>query len=150
MHNVVATALVALGTTLLVGCSDTGTAYVPVSGVVTFDGTPVADATVSFTLLEGPDGEQPSGTAPVASGMTDNSGRYSLESFTPNRERVEGAAVGTHRVSIRTEVIEEPEGDVEAKVVRQEMLPAKYHDDTELTCVVEPSGTDSQAFDLSR
>ena len=71
------------------GCSR-GRQYPPthsVSGVVTVDGQPVADAIVSFL----PDnGQYP------ANGSTDASGRYNLTSFT----RGDGAMEGSFRVTI--------------------------------------------------
>jgi hypothetical protein len=71
------------------GCSR-GRQYPPthsVSGVVTFEGQPVADALVSFLPV---DGQNP------ANGSTDASGRYELTSFT----RGDGAMEGSFRVTI--------------------------------------------------
>ena len=58
-----------------------------VSGVVTIDGQPIADAIVSFLP---DDGQNP------ANGSTDASGRYELTSFT----RGDGAMEGSFRVTI--------------------------------------------------
>ena len=71
------------------GCSR-GRQYPPthsVSGVVTIDGQPIADAIVSFLP---DDGQNP------ANGSTDASGRYELTSFT----RGDGAMEGSFRVTI--------------------------------------------------
>jgi len=71
------------------GCSR-GRQYPPthsVSGVVTVDGQPVADAIVSFLS---DNGQYP------ANGSTDASGRYELTSFT----RGDGAMEGSFRVTI--------------------------------------------------
>lgn len=71
------------------GCSR-GRQYPPthsVSGVVTVEGQPVADAIVSFLP---DDGQNP------ANGSTDASGRYELTSFT----RGDGAMEGSFRVTI--------------------------------------------------
>ena len=71
------------------GCSR-GRQYPPthsVSGVVTVEGQPVAEAIVSFLP---DDGQNP------ANGVTDASGRYELTSFT----RGDGAMEGSFRVTI--------------------------------------------------
>ena len=71
---------------LLVGCQR-GPAVAPVSGVVTHQGVPLANAHVTFTPLEG---------ANPASGFTDASGRFTLQTYSNN----DGALIGKHRVSI--------------------------------------------------
>lgn len=72
------------------GCSGGGdeVKLAPVSGVVTMDGKPLADAVVIFAPEKG----NPS------SGRTDSSGNYSLIF----KENVQGALPGPHRVSIIT------------------------------------------------
>jgi hypothetical protein len=70
----------------LVGCGPNGVTLAPVTGVVTLDGKPVADAGVVFA---------PTTPGPAASGSTNSEGKFSLMSL--NRE---GAVLGEHRVSI--------------------------------------------------
>jgi hypothetical protein len=70
---------------LLGGCGG-GLALVPVSGVVTLDGKPVADAGVLFAPVAG---------GPPATGGTDANGAFELR--TNNRP---GAVVGKHRVTV--------------------------------------------------
>ena len=65
-----ALALVAVGAA---GCNS-GYKIVPVSGRVTLDGHPVANAEVSFYSTDVKD-------APYASGKTDEQGNYKLETF---------------------------------------------------------------------
>jgi len=78
---------IAILLTLVSGCfSGTDVSVGKVSGVVTKDGQPLPDATVTFF----PTGGRPS------IGMTDDQGRYELI-FT---ESVKGAMVGTHKVNI--------------------------------------------------
>lgn len=71
---------------LLVGCQR-GPTVAPVSGVVTHQGAPLANAHVTFTPVEG---------ANPASGFTDARGRFTLQTFSNN----DGALIGKHRVSI--------------------------------------------------
>jgi len=59
----------------------------PVTGKVTFNGAPVADATVSFS---------PKGEYPAASGRTDSEGVYSLTTY----ETEDGAAAGDYAVLV--------------------------------------------------
>jgi hypothetical protein len=59
----------------------------PVSGVVSFQGQPLAGAQVSFHNDKSPR---------VASGVTDAQGKFTLTTFDPG----DGAIIGEHRVSI--------------------------------------------------
>lgn len=78
--------LALLGAALLVGCGQSGPRLVPVTGVVTLDGNPVADAGVLF---------KPAGNLPPASATTDAQGKFSLQTL----DRP-GAVLGQHRVSV--------------------------------------------------
>ena len=63
---------------------------------------------------------------------------------------MDGAAVGRHRVAIYTELIDEAAGDyAAAKVLRKEILPAKYNLQSELAVTVPPEGTDQCNFELT-
>jgi len=76
----------AIALAALLGCGQKGPRLVPVTGTVTLDGQPVADAGVLFMPVEG---------GPPASGTTDQQGRFRLR--TVNRE---GAVAGKHRVAV--------------------------------------------------
>jgi phage-related protein len=72
----------------LLGCLGSGKrTIVPVHGQVTYQGKPVAGATVEFLC---------DGASRPAVGMTDNEGTYQLTTFTQN----DGAMVGTHVVTV--------------------------------------------------
>jgi hypothetical protein len=101
-----------------------------VSGVVTLDGQPLADATVMF--------QPTSGRASIAT--TDSAGKYSLTYL----DGVPGALLGQHKVIIRTEI---PGEDGQPPQVK-EKLPKRYHDQTELTAEVKP-GSNTINFDLT-
>jgi hypothetical protein len=77
-------------TILAAGCGEGGLpARAPVSGRVTFQGQPLANAQVTFT----PIGEE---AARPATGRTDDQGRYVLGTYTVD----DGAMLGQHRVSV--------------------------------------------------
>ncbi len=80
----------ALAVAVLVGCGGTKSEIktVPVTGVVTLDGQPVAGATVTFSPKSA-DGR-------AASGITDQSGRYTLTTAGAG----EGAVPGSYAVAI--------------------------------------------------
>ena len=87
-----------LSTTILIllslhlGCGDGNDPRMPVSGIVTLDGQPLADAKV--TLM-------PKDNRRVANAMTDESGRFeSATTFTPG----DGALIGEHYVAITPKV----------------------------------------------
>lgn len=106
-----------------------------VSGIVTLDGTPLPQATLIFSR----------GKGRMAVGMTDEDGRYRLQ-YT---HRQEGAELGTHtvRVTSRVDAVS-GEGGVPAIAGRPELLPARYHDKTELTAEVK-RGRNTIDFNLT-
>ncbi|MGE0757576.1 MAG: carboxypeptidase-like regulatory domain-containing protein [Pirellulaceae bacterium] len=104
-----------------------------VSGKVTMDGQPLADAVVQFEPL--------AGNAP-SSGITDASGEYTLR-YT--REHL-GAEVGEHRVRITTFRGGDPDADPPRPPVK-EKVPAKYNGQTELRADVK-SGANTFDFEL--
>ncbi len=117
---------------LLVGCSgkpehpDVGR----VSGVVTLDGQPLAEATIMFQPANGR----------ASQATTDSAGKYSLIYL----DGVPGAMLGTHTVIIRTEI----PGEDGQPPIAKEKLPKKYHDRTELTAEVKP-GSNTHNFPLT-
>ena len=90
MRRLIGTTVAGMAALALLGCGNGESALdtVPVSGVVTLDGTPVEGANVVFAPTSG------SGTA--ASGVTDASGRYQLTTQDPN----DGALAGSYVVMI--------------------------------------------------
>ena len=95
----------------------------PVTGTVTLDGSPLADANVIFT----PTGD---GGSP-ASGKTDASGVYKLQ--TAQGAAGAGTTEGNYVVTVTcNKVVKEAERDSEGEVIREEetqnIVPAKYGD----------------------
>lgn len=111
------------------GCADDGygeLGLVPVSGVVTLDGSPLSGAQVSF---EGQDKR-------LATGTTDASGKYVLmyDSQTP------GAMPGPKTVRITTAAAEvEGGGAAEGATVAKERIPPHYNAKSELKAEVSTS-----------
>ncbi len=93
----------------LVGCSKSP-APAKVTGTVTLDGKPVVGAEIIFKPQDG---------SRSSVGATDSEGKYKLR-FSAS---LEGAAVGTHNVTISTGEVEES-GEAGAPV---ETVPAKYN-----------------------
>lgn len=91
------------------GCSGGGdeVKLAPVSGVVTMDGRPLANAVVIFSPTKG----NPS------SGRTDTSGNYTLF----YKERLKGAVPGNHNICIITAPPENPKKATDSEVA--EVLP---------------------------
>lgn len=83
------TGCLCFGIAFIIGCGggEKGPELAPVSGVVTLDGKPVANASILFNPTAG---GQP------ATGMTDASGKYTLRTKKPG----DGAIVGAHGVGI--------------------------------------------------
>jgi hypothetical protein len=126
------------------GCGATAAKVVPVSGVVTFDGKPLANATVLFSPVAKA-GEINAGDG--SAGKTNEQGEYTL---TTSRG-VPGAQVGKHRVSIS--VLSQagssdqrpPAGGWPAPI----KVPARYNTESQLTFDVPAAGTTAANFDLT-
>ncbi len=98
---------------LVSGCGgDHGLA--PVSGRVTLDGTPLADAAVLF---------QAEGGGVPATGVTDKEGNFAMSTGD-----LTGAAIGNNSISVVKEISLQPKGKVEeSEIVPTKMLtPPKY------------------------
>jgi hypothetical protein len=120
-----------------VGCNS-GPRTAPVSGKVTLDGQPLANARVNF---------QPMGGSTVTGvgsyGKTDGEGKYTLRLID---DTAAGAIVGKHKVTIVLEQADTDEHDRRKGPVKN--LPPKYNFDSELTFEVKP-GQNTADFPLS-
>jgi hypothetical protein len=123
------------------GC---GSKYVPVSGKVTLNGKPLANALVAFNRI--PD-EGSIEAGPSALGQTNENGEFTLR-VSPQQA---GALVGTHRVAITLMSSRDGESDapMPPAVGMRNIIPARYNAKTELTCVVPRGGTDQANFELT-
>ncbi len=79
-----------------------------VSGTVTFNGVPIADATVTFVPEKGR----------VATGVTDKQGRFTMTTF----EKNDGALPGQYRVAISAQAARSPKEADDARAT----IPVKY------------------------
>ena len=100
----------------------------PVNGIVTLDGTPLANKEVIFA----PENGRPS------IGRTDENGKYELK-YTAE---IDGAIIGQHAVKISTPL---PEGGNYAGY--KETVPKKYNAESSLKEEVK-SGRNTKNFDL--
>jgi hypothetical protein len=175
LRGAMAISLLSFAVGSLVGCGS-GERYAPVSGVVTLNGEPLADAKLIFEPIGGEGGV---GAGKPSYGRTDENGRYTVSSPIANKE---GAAVGEHRVRIVTvsgvEYTEEQMASARQRLEREEVagggaaenvtdervraylsdraqpvqresLPARYNSNTELRITVPPNGTESANFELT-
>jgi hypothetical protein len=107
------------------GCNRSGLDLAPVEGVVTFNGSPVAEAGIMFAPQQGP----------TAMATTDAEGKFTLT--TANHE---GALIGPHRVSIsKVETIAIPQPRGFPLYQHKSHIPEKYADlsTSELTADVQ-------------
>lgn len=136
--------LFAAGGLLLVclGCGDRGKPLAPVSGVVTFDGKPLAGGIVNFQPVAAA-GSNIAGKGSAAT--CDDQGRYHMTTV----DGQPGAVVGEHRVRIYS-----PKSKVAASDDRSssggEFIPRRYNFDTVLTFPVPSEGTDAANFELTK
>ena len=120
------------------GCASYKTA--PVSGRITLDGQPLANATVTFVPEAGAASQDP---MPSSVGLTGEDGRYSL--VLNDGGKPTGAVAGKHKVLIFLGA-QAAANDVEPTFHKQ--LPAKYNRKSELECEVPARGRDDADFDL--
>lgn len=102
---------------LACGCSNYPS-LAPVSGTVTYQGKPVANASVVFI----PEGDR------ASQGKTDEQGKYELYYIGDTK----GAVPGDHQVKISTQKVDEYD-----EVIEKETLPPKYNTKSTLTAKVE-------------
>jgi hypothetical protein len=151
-----ASLLLAFGVLALVGCG-TDLPLAPVSGTVTFEGQPLAGASITTQPI-GVDSDSPgSGSF----GQTDDQGRFELELVKP---AVKGAIIGEHRVIITPKVNDgsakgpqtSADGDESWKddpnshrAMAGNKWPASFSDGS-LRLVVPPDGAADVHLDLKR
>ncbi len=127
-----------IGILCLCGLCGCNSDIAEVKGIVTLDGKPLHDATVTF---------HPQAGGRPGSAITDKDGRYELI-FTGTEK---GAMIGKNVVTISTYYPPMgntgPDGKTSQIPARPERLPAKYHEKTELSVEVKP-GIPSYDFDL--
>jgi hypothetical protein len=135
---------------LVAGCGGgSGPKYVKVSGTVTLDGKPLADAIVQFAPKGSKDNQNPGKTS---SGYTDANGHYVLKIANEDKE---GALVGTHVVRINMKG-QEMEGDPKTgsrddvgplkKLTNP--IPKEWNDDSKQEFTVPADGTDKADFHI--
>jgi hypothetical protein len=118
----------------LAGCGPGGPEIAYVSGRVTMDGKPLANATVVFI----PENGRPAGA------RTDADGRYVLI-FTEGRY---GAIPGQNTIRIMT--LRDAEQDDSGKTIpgSPETVPAQYNTNSTLSFTVQPNKRNVANFDL--
>lgn len=117
------------------GCGSRGPEIASVSGRVTMDGKPLANATIVFS----PENGRPAGA------RTDADGNYVLN-FTEGRQ---GAIPGPNTIQITT--VRDAEKDENGKTVvpgSKETVPMEYNAASKLTFTVEPRKKNIANFDL--
>jgi hypothetical protein len=129
--------LLGLALVLALGC---GKRYAPVSGTVTLNGKPLANASVSFQPIAEKGVTEP---GPGSAGKTNDKGEYTLASSTGK----EGAIVGKHRVMVSLHSVQVGESDERPPRggwPQAEKIPDRYNANTELTFDVQ-SGVSNKA-----
>ena len=130
----------AISAVLIVAGCGSRISVAPVSGTVTLDGQPLANAHVLFQPVA-TSGKTNVGTGSYA--MTDGSGSFSLRQADTDQP---GAVVGQHRVEISYKV-ETDDRDPKTRPPPKS-LPPRYNRESELQFQVERGGSKVANFDL--
>jgi hypothetical protein len=149
-------AVLVLGLLLFPGCGER-LSVAPVSGTITFEGKPLARASITTQ----PIAAGSTNPGPGSFGRTDDQGRFELELVKPARK---GAIIGEHRVMIspaegatpRTQRRKSAEGEFEVWIddprANQNAVgrawPVRFTDGS-LLLQVQPDGTNEANFDLT-
>jgi hypothetical protein len=120
------------------GCSEPPYRLAPVSGKVTLNNKPLANAWIHFAPMAQSGKMDP---GPTSHGQTDSRGAYTVHV----RPGQPGAVVGKHRVFIS---LIEGGSRADAGGRGREMIPARYNQKTGLTLEVPADGTEQAIFDL--
>jgi hypothetical protein len=135
----------ALPLALTVGCGSGGK-YAPVSGRVTLNGQPLANATVSFQPIA--EGGEVNAPAPGSTGQTNANGEFTLMSAGGRP----GAWVGKHVVRITAVTEQAGTGDERPPRggwPKVDKIPARYNSDSKEEFTVPVGGTDKADFVLT-
>lgn len=135
---------------VLPACGCGNPKYVAVSGKVTLNNKPLANAMVTFQPVakNGLDAQSFGSFA-----TTDAEGNYTLEVSSPTP--MKGAAVGKHVVRIGTKPSDAAKSDSDAAFATKkggqfvDPIPARYNAETKLTIDVPLEGTTTANFDLT-
>jgi hypothetical protein len=130
-------ALVVLAT----GCGGNAHKTVPVSGKVTLDGKPLADATLMFVPVSG--AVSKSDPPPSSVGTTNGDGNYTLVLNTNAKRK--GAVPGKHKVII---TLGAKPAENETKRTFHKQLPSEYNRNTKLEWEVPAGGCTDADFNL--
>lgn len=138
--------LTLLTSLLFVGCGNSEYSPVPVSGLITVDGTPRSDLVVTFIPLDVNDQGE---AGPPSAGKTDGEGKFSLT----QRGGKKGATPGNYKVTIFTEESAKPDADPTDDNVytnsKPDPIPTSYNTESTLTFEVPVGGTDKADFQVN-
>src|SRR5262249_36479665 len=125
------------------GCSSEPFKVAPVSGKVTLDGRPLADADVYFQ----PMGAGQLNPGPGSFAKTNERGEFTLRLQFDGPPR-QGAVVGKHRVTISKPLGPRPAPPDDKPYEFKNQVPAKYNTQSNLEFEVPAKGSDTAHFEL--
>jgi len=128
----------------LPGCGGENFSLAPVSGTITLDGEPLADA----TIVVSPERASLDATAnvgPGSTGTTNGEGQFTLTTI----DGRDGAVVGKHSVIISAGGGRDVSDFDEYGAENAEKVPSRYNTNSTLVLEVPAAGTDTVKFELS-
>lgn len=129
---------------LAAGCSGGGPVTHSVSGTITYNDKPVADAQVGFVPID------TTGKVKPARGQTDAQGRYTLSTYLGPDQNGSGAMAGSYQVTVEKGLPQNQIVSYEDLKKHKPEIPPSYKDakTSSLKAEVTPSGPNTFHFTL--
>ncbi len=124
------------------GCSG-GPPTEHVSGTITYNGAPVADAQVGFVPDGGDESVKP------ARGQTDASGAYTLRTYLKPGQEASGAMVGRYKVTVVKGLPQKQVIEYEDLKNKKDQLPPAYADATTTTLDADVTASGANEFNFT-
>jgi len=135
--------IILLSCLTVAGCSGGAPPTHKVTGTISMNGQPVADAEVGFI----PAAE--AGELKPARGRTDSDGRYTLTTYLTPTQQVNGAMAGPYQVTVTKGIAEKRIVEYDDLEPQRTPLPPKYADATTTPLTAEVTADGNNTFDFT-
>lgn len=129
---------------LIVGCGPKGPETHTVTGTITYQNQPLADAQIGFVPVD-----DKGGTLKPARGQTDAEGRYTLKTYVSADNDAAGAMAGSYKVTVAKGLPQNQIVDYEALKNQKPLIPPRYADSTQTPLKADVTAGGENKFDFT-